>query len=168
MKKGFTLIELLVVVLIIGILSAVAVPQYTKAVEKSRLSSMLPLLRSIAEAKKIYYMSTGEHARTFDVLDVSLPAGTIVTDNSYYGQNATHGKIHIWLDAGGNEVVGVLYLSDSSSLLYYIPIKATAQYHTCYGTIGKRADTLCKSLPGAVYIGIGGSDQTLHGYQLKG
>ena len=72
-KQAFTLIELLVVVLIIGILAAVALPQYQKAVEKSRAAQVLSLVKSIYEADLAYQMATGHHATSFDELDVDVP-----------------------------------------------------------------------------------------------
>ena len=51
MQKGFTLIELLVVVLIIGILAAVALPNYETAVAKSRAVYFASIYRAIRSAQ---------------------------------------------------------------------------------------------------------------------
>lgn len=73
MKEGFTLIELLVVVLIIGILAAIALPQYEIAVEKSRAAEPLAVLKNLREAQELYYMANGTYATDLAELDITVP-----------------------------------------------------------------------------------------------
>lgn len=80
-RTGFTLIELLVVVLIIGILAAIALPQYRVAVRKSRLAEMMTMTKAIKNAQEVYYMANGTYTRNFYDLDVTPPAGATVTAN---------------------------------------------------------------------------------------
>ncbi len=72
-KQAFTLIELLVVVLIIGILAAVALPQYQKAVEKSKATQALTLLKSVYQAAKAYKLANGTWPQSFDELPLEIP-----------------------------------------------------------------------------------------------
>ena len=70
---GFALIELLVVVLIIGILAAIAVPQYQKAVLKARSSEALAQGKALFDAEKAYVLGNGVMSMDLDALDVTLP-----------------------------------------------------------------------------------------------
>lgn len=68
-RFGFTLIELLVVVLIIGILSAIALPYYQKSVWMSRATQLQTLVRSLGEAQNSYYMANSSWPTQFSDLD---------------------------------------------------------------------------------------------------
>jgi len=83
-KKGFTLIELLVVVLIIGILAAIALPQYTKTVEKSRASEAMLTLKSLSDAAQRVYLTDGNYdAITPDFSNLDIDVNTITQNFSY-------------------------------------------------------------------------------------
>ena len=77
MKKGFTLIELLVVVLIIGILSSVALPQYTKAVRKARIVEARTILSSLIKAEDLYILENGNtYWNSWEDLSIEVPTET--------------------------------------------------------------------------------------------
>ena len=96
LKNGFTLIELLVVVLIIGVLASVALPQYTKAVNKSRAAGYWPMLKNFAEAARLCQMEKGSVC-DIDELDIELPqpCKPLPGNTCEYGIGDNHVKIYL-------------------------------------------------------------------------
>ena len=83
-NKAFTLIELVVVILIIGIITAIVLPQYQKAVEKIRYSQLAWNIQEIYNALERYKLTTGEYppanfenlydsSRLSSALDIDIP-----------------------------------------------------------------------------------------------
>lgn len=58
-RQGFTLVEIMIVVLIIGILLAIAVPNFVKARQNSRVQTVVGNLKQIEAAKEQWAMDTG-------------------------------------------------------------------------------------------------------------
>ena len=72
-NKAFTLIEVLIVILIIGIIAAIAFPQYQAAVVKARIKPVVSLLRSIVNAENLYMLANGEYTINWEELDIHIP-----------------------------------------------------------------------------------------------
>lgn len=75
-ETGFTLIELLVVIVIIGILSAIALPSFLGQAAKAQQSTAKIYVGSMNRAQQSYYLENSEFAPTVDVLGLGIPTQT--------------------------------------------------------------------------------------------
>lgn len=146
MKKGFTLIELLVVVLIVGILSAVALPQYNVAVQKSRLSEGFVLARAVRDAEQSYYLANGAYTSDFTALDFGLPAGwTVAGNTARYGDKSVVLAVAGETDKAVNSVY--VHVNHTTGIEFYF----NGARELCFSSseVGKKA---CKSRGGTEYF----------------
>ncbi len=147
-NAGFTLIELLVVVLIIGILAALALPQYQLAVAKSRAATFQPLIRSVADANNRYYMANGQYTTDFTQLDIGLPAdGTLSEDDSL--MTYENRKIKLCGEVCSFSVKGTPDLNTPFYIEYY-----TSGKISCWAKEDSPfANKVCKAISGTASLG---------------
>ena len=148
-SRGFTLIELLVVVLIIGILASVALPQYTKAVEKSRAAEALTVVRAIKVANEAYFMANGSYSNDLNDLDIQIPG----KDGNYNSVPRKESSLFSFAASANVAGVGsVVALGNRFPLATKYIIFALPNRDNFYCKFyGPEGETLCKSLGGTKY-----------------
>ncbi len=131
MRKAFTLIELIVVIIIVGILAAVGISQYSTTVEKSRISEATKRLGVMRQLANEYYLNNGSiTGMTNDDVGVDYTCA-----NNYFRYTielggTTNAYLEAWrCDSGGktpNATRGYLILMD------FIPSTGYTKTHCSY------------------------------------
>lgn len=144
-KNAFTLIELLVVVLIIGILAAVAVPQYQRAVERARAMEAVSNLKALVTAEKVYKMANGTATRDLDKLDLQV-SGTYDSNTKKFTSQYFTYTGNSYNGGEGLEVQATRIHGGVNSLKYRIYFAYNGRYY-CVPEV-EDARWICEAMSG--------------------
>ena len=128
--QGFTLLELLVVVLIIGILAAVALPQYRKAVAKAELAQIVMATKSVKSAMERFYLAQDKYPNNINSLDITLDSNITcgMESSSVFCHNE---KFALWKTENGI-LECAAKTQDENSALAYACKNFVDQNKTCF------------------------------------
>lgn len=143
LSRGFTLIEVLVVVLIIGILTSVALPQYRKAVVKTRVMKLLPLIRAIDSAEQVYYSTYMQYTGKFADLDISMPGGGSVNTE---GTRIDYSDFVCYMSGNAGRTELSVYCNSKDSSAPRIEKYFTRDYFFCWYNSGSVQEKICASI----------------------
>ncbi|EJN6960669.1 pilin [Photobacterium damselae] len=113
-QKGFTLIELMIVVAVIGVLSAIAIPQYQKYVAKAEVASALATMTGVKTNVEAYAVETGSFPADSESTNLGIPVDTDQGGITLTPGTGTAGSIEYTFSSSG---VSSLLTSDKFALV---------------------------------------------------
>ena len=136
-------------VLIIGILAAIAFPQYQVAVLKTRYSQLMIMGDAIRRAQDAYYLVHGKYSLKINDLDITIPGdcplsdsgGTIYCPNFYCTVNDGSGKVD-------NGYVYCRVNSQGASIYYQIANLRKSTIRRCFTSPTEIGKKVCESFGG--------------------
>lgn len=157
--KGFTLIEMLVVVLIIGILAAIALPQYQMAVTKAKIAAILPIMKRWSDAYQEYYLQHNSYLTEegdvpdTDTLGVSWPSDWTCNDSYLNGGNCWNDYWDCYSNENGcGDIYCFHFFSNDDSF----DIELFPPHSGCDGGFGLRQCSADGTISSKVCLAIGG------------